>query len=389
MLRSILFLLSVILLCSSISGQGVAFQKTDFAQALSSARKLDKLVFVDAYTSWCGPCKQMDKNTFPDKELGSFFNQHFVSIKLDMERGEGPSLAEQYKVFVYPTLLFINPDGEIVHRNAGFHSPMELIALANTALEATNSLGAMMTRFEEGERAPEFLKEFTKASFEAYDGNHTMLAEAYMDTQEDWLSDINTDFIFSYTGNAYSPLFDFILKNRQHFNSRFGSTQMASRIQEIIYDSIYDTEEKGSLEQVEELFNKAYPERADEMIAKFKINYYRQAGDREKFGAAVVDYLEGPGSKDAEELNELAFTFYRVIENEELLKKAVKWAKKSIRLDKKKYYNHDTLAALYSKLGKSKKAIRLGNKAIKFAQISGEDYSPTQELLESLQSSQG
>ena len=370
-------------------GQGIQFHKTSLEEAITAAKKGNKLIFIDAYTTWCAPCKQMDHNTFPNPELGAFFNENFVSVKMDMEKGEGPSFAEQYNVFVYPTLLFLDEEGQIVHRNAGFHGPMELIDLGRTALEATNSLGSMMAKFENGNREPDFLKEFTKSSFEAYDGNHTKIAKAFMDTQEDWLTASNMDFVYTYTGDAYSPLFDFILKNRKLFDDRFGRSQMTSRIQEIIYNSIYDTKEKGSLEQVEELFQKAYPDQAEVMTAKFKINYYRQAGDRAKFGGAVVDYLEGPGSKDPEELNELAFTFFRVIDDPQLLEKAVKWSKKSIRLDRKKYYNHDTLAALYSKLNKSKKAIRTARKAIKFAQKTGEDYSPTEELLETLQSSKG
>ena len=106
---------------------GVAFEKGNWESVLKKAQAEDKLVFLDVYASWCGPCKMLKAKTFPDSNVGEFFNQNFVNYAVDAEKGEGVKLAKRYNVRGYPTLLFINGDGEVVSRTAGYHSPDELI----------------------------------------------------------------------------------------------------------------------------------------------------------------------------------------------------------------------------------------------------------------------
>ncbi|MFN8353045.1 MAG: thioredoxin domain-containing protein [Spirosomataceae bacterium] len=115
------------------NGEGIKFFEGTFAQALAKAKAEKKLIFLDAYTSWCGPCKMMQTRTFPDKKLGDFFNQKFVAIKIDMEEGEGPNLAETYGVDAYPTLFFIDTSGKVVKRVLGFQSAEKLLAQAQSA----------------------------------------------------------------------------------------------------------------------------------------------------------------------------------------------------------------------------------------------------------------
>lgn len=90
-------------------------------EAVALAHKKNKVIFVDAYTDWCGPCKMMTAQTFTDPQLGAFFNENFINVKLDMEKGEGPAFARTYGVNAYPTLLFIgSSDKQVVHRVLGF-----------------------------------------------------------------------------------------------------------------------------------------------------------------------------------------------------------------------------------------------------------------------------
>ncbi|WP_391527360.1 thioredoxin fold domain-containing protein [Elizabethkingia anophelis] len=57
---------------------------------------------------------------FTLQSVGDYYNSHFVNAKMDMEKGEGVELAKKYNVKAYPTYLFINGDGEIVHRVLGY-----------------------------------------------------------------------------------------------------------------------------------------------------------------------------------------------------------------------------------------------------------------------------
>ncbi|MGV3561147.1 thioredoxin family protein [Larkinella arboricola] len=108
---------------------GIQFSDATWKTQLAKAKAEKKLVFLDAYTSWCGPCKLLQKNVFTKKEVGDFFNKEFINVKIDMEKGEGPELALQYPLEGYPTLLFIDGDGKVVKTVLGYQSPEELLAI--------------------------------------------------------------------------------------------------------------------------------------------------------------------------------------------------------------------------------------------------------------------
>lgn len=110
------------------------FYTGTFDQALKEAAKKKKIIFVDAYTSWCGPCKMMNNSTFKDKTAGDYFNTNLISMKIDMEQGEGPQFAMRYGVRAYPTLLFINHKGEVVHKILGYSDGAKLLDEAKKAL---------------------------------------------------------------------------------------------------------------------------------------------------------------------------------------------------------------------------------------------------------------
>lgn len=109
--------------------EGITFFKGTFQEALDQAKKEKKLVFIDAYASWCGPCKLMKNNTFTNQEVGKLYNEKFINLAIDMEKGEGPELARKYQVTAYPTLLFVDSKGKVVHRALGFHQPKEFMGL--------------------------------------------------------------------------------------------------------------------------------------------------------------------------------------------------------------------------------------------------------------------
>lgn len=368
---------------ASLFAQGIQFEKFSWAEALVEAQKENKLIFIDAYTTWCGPCKLMSKKVFTEGAVGELYNDAFINLKIDMEKGEGPNLAREYEVRAYPTLLFVDGSGTLVHRSAGYHDKEKFIELGSIAMDSDMRLSSMEKKFADGNRDADFLMKYTKARFNAHDGSHSPIAEAYLNTQGDWSTPENMVFLYQYTEKADNKLFDYLLENRDMFGKVFGEREVKSRIQEIIYNSIYDSADKSSLEQIDELFKKAYPENAEELSARFRLTFYRQAGDREAYAKAAANFLDKFPNQSPDELNEISWTFYQVVEDKKLLKKAVKWIKRSIKADDQ-YYNNDTLAALYYKLKKKRKARKVAEKAISIAKANDEDSTETEKLLEAI-----
>jgi len=116
------------------SATGIQFFEGPFEEALAKAAAEDKLIFMDAYTTWCGPCKWMSKNTFTDGAVADYFNENFINIKMDMERGEGPQLARKFRIRGYPTLLFLDAEGAIAHQKLGALAAEPFLELGKTAL---------------------------------------------------------------------------------------------------------------------------------------------------------------------------------------------------------------------------------------------------------------
>lgn len=136
---------------STGNAQGVNFEKLSLKEAISKAKDPTnpRLVFVDCYTSWCVPCLEMAKNEFPKKIAGDFFNPKFVSVKYDMEKGEGIDIKKKYNVDVYPTFLILNEKGEEVNRLVGKSGAEEFIEKVTKALDPKNSLAGLKATYEE------------------------------------------------------------------------------------------------------------------------------------------------------------------------------------------------------------------------------------------------
>jgi thiol:disulfide interchange protein len=107
--------------------KGIQFIEGSWASILKKAKAENKIIFFDAYTTWCGPCKLLQKNVFTREDVAEVFNANFINVKFDMESGEGPKLAGKYPIEGYPTLFFINPNGKVVKKVLGYTSAEDLI----------------------------------------------------------------------------------------------------------------------------------------------------------------------------------------------------------------------------------------------------------------------
>ena len=108
---------------------GIAFHEGTWTEALQLSKKEGKPVFLDISASWCGPCKMLKSRTFPNEEVGKFYNANFINVAVDGEKGEGVELARKYEIKGYPTLLFIDSNGNLIAQTAGYRNPKQFIEL--------------------------------------------------------------------------------------------------------------------------------------------------------------------------------------------------------------------------------------------------------------------
>lgn len=118
---------------------GITFHQGSFEEAKVLAKKEKKLIFVDAYTTWCGPCKFMARNVFTDASVGEFYNANFINMKIDMESVPGREFGKQYRVTGYPTFLFIDASGKLVQVDMGMVDAMTFIGFGQKAKAVNKS----------------------------------------------------------------------------------------------------------------------------------------------------------------------------------------------------------------------------------------------------------
>ncbi len=135
------------------------FRPISFDEALAAAKQENKLVFIDFYTDWCGPCKKMAAEVFPQKKVGDFFNAKFVSVKYNAEK-EGKELAARYVVKAYPTFVIVNAKGEVQLELKGSMGADDFIAKIANGLNPDMSPARMAERYKAGERTPELVNAY-------------------------------------------------------------------------------------------------------------------------------------------------------------------------------------------------------------------------------------
>lgn len=378
-----LTLLLALSLCAPLAhAQGIVFQNSTWQQALAQARAEQKLVFVDAYTQWCGPCKAMAAKTFTDSAVAAQYNAQFVNLKIDMEAGEGPMLARRYGVQIFPTLLFVRSDGVVAHRAVGYHGPTEFAALGRLAADTSANLLALNDRYELGDRSPALLLALTHLRSAAFDPSAGQLAEAYFATQTELSTPENMDAVLRYTTDPYSLGFKHLMQRRADFEAQYGAAQVAQKV-DAVFEEYLQQHPSLQLGEVQRLYGTCYPEQGERLASNYRIAYYQQRGDLDNFARSSLDHYQRFPTDDADELNEIATLFAQNLSDPAMLQQAVVWAERSVA-QQENCFNQATLATLYFKLGKKKSAVKAARRALELAQAAGEDEVPMWELLKAL-----
>jgi thiol:disulfide interchange protein len=117
------------------NADGIHFFKGSWNDALDEAKKQDKIIFLDVYATWFGPCNKMKKTTFNDEIVGTYFNKNFINVAIDGETPEGQLLIEKYAIRGYPSLLFVNANGTLKAIKIGYHSSELLMSYGKKNLK--------------------------------------------------------------------------------------------------------------------------------------------------------------------------------------------------------------------------------------------------------------
>ncbi|MFZ4563213.1 MAG: thioredoxin family protein [Bacteroidales bacterium] len=388
-------ILSLLILFTSVDGfnqtRSIQFIDKPWAEILTIAKHEKKLIFLDAFTSWCGPCKWMAAKIFTNDTIADYYNSTFICAHFDMEKGEGPNLAKLYNVRAYPTLLFVSANGDMIHQRVGAPQKVQdYIQMGMVAMIPGDGFASCEKEYLDGNRAPAFILKYLDRLQGAYlpinepmNQYFALLKEADMYSQANW------EILYKYVNDLDSKEFKFLLSHHKVYEKMYTRDSVFGKVVGVYTQALITLSRNRSfndtnLNQIKQKIKDPGYTDADKVFFQGELNMYQMKSETEKYLNLAMKEVDQNYSDDYAMLNRMAVNFFKMATEKTQIEKAAGWAKKSIAL-KSTTENNDTYAKLMFKLGKKADAIKFEKKAIEMAKKDNADTSKMEETLRKFQ----
>lgn len=372
-----------------LAQEGIHFENGTFKEILEKARKENKIIFLDAYAVWCGPCKRMEKFVFPKKEVGDFYNTHFINAKIDMEKGEGKDIAKKYNVYSYPTYLFLDSNGELVYRGRGLMSETEFITMGREVYQINKKGDEIKEKFEKGENNIDFLKEAIKLYAKKDYEFAKKVSERYFSLKKKDLSREDFIYLFYFLKSVQDANYKIFVSLKDEIEKEFPKNFYREFNQEIILVDVAKKSVNMENRTFDEVFfrNEATKllseEEVEEATNRMKMEFFRSVNDYPQYEKAAMLYYADGSNASKETLLEVAHIFASKSEHKEALEMAVKWLNNNIS-EEYHYKNLYVLAKLYLKLGNKNLAKTYAEQSFKKAKEANVNTGIVEMLLKEI-----
>jgi thioredoxin-related protein len=408
-----------------INYRGIHFEHgLNWEQLKSKALTEHKFIFVDCYTTWCLPCKQMEKNVFTKENIGVFFNENFVSVQIQMNKTNNDNadikswyvtaddIQSKYEVNVYPTFLFFSPNGKIVHRAAGGFSINDFLALGKNALDSNKQYYSLLAKYDPGNmdtgqlkalalsyrfNGPELAGKIVEDYIKRIDKKDLVKEETLRFLEQfinvpsvkeiadsiinsfkgnEFYTKDNIKFMSFFTQKSSDKGFEIFLKysdkvdsayNERYFSAKgfVANIMVAEEIQPML-DKAEKSKSEPEWKKLREKIRKKYGEYfATRCIMEGKSNWYHMQKNYEAYRKNLIQYVDKFYSDlDDWYLNDFAWSFFVKSNNVSELKEALSWSEKAVEMYPTANWM-DTYANLLYKLGNRSQAILWEQVAIK------------------------
>lgn len=231
MRKTILIYISFAILTFSINVRANAqmvksinFEKGNWSEIVKKAKEENKLIFVDFYTQWCGPCLNMAEEVFILPSVYDFYNTNFVNAKIDAENGEGIDLANKYSVRSYPTYLFIDPSSmKVVHKSGSRQDAQTFIFTGESALDPNKRSFYLESYYDSKKSDLEFLKNYIQYKTSVYDRDAIAMVLSHLDSMNIKLHNAMAwDLFYNHITGFDNIFFNEVVLNYTKYASLYG-----------------------------------------------------------------------------------------------------------------------------------------------------------------------
>jgi thiol-disulfide isomerase/thioredoxin len=388
MKKSILFigfLCSSILIFAQDLETGIQFFKGSFEDAKEKARVEGKLIFVDAYAVWCGPCKRMSSSVFPNEEVGQVYNAVYVSMKIDMEKPMGRAFGQNYPVSAYPTLFYLDADGNILEKVVGGRSVEDFILLGKKFSSKASPGGKNYAKlYEEGDRSAETVYNYI-SRLNKTGKNSLSIVNEFLKTQQDWKSEWPLRILFEGTTEADSKIFDLFIQHQKELEKFYTREEIVDRAIEASRRTVLKAAEfeyPTLLQTAKEKVKTNFPKEYKSFQIEAELMYAAENQDSKAFIKHMNEVEKGIQS--AERLRIMARIADIKFPNNTIIRtKAITWLEKALKQEESSeswFY----LAKMYLKNENKSAAAAAAQRALKIAEDKKENTYPIKTFIDSL-----
>lgn len=377
-------------------------EKKSWTQVLDSAHKVGKLIFVDCYTTWCKPCRDMDNSVYLKEEVGQLMNEKFISIKVQFDttktdtyfsrqwRSTARAFAKKYEVREFPTFLFFSPKGRLVHKGVGAMKVEEFCREATNAVNPEFQYFVLRKKFQSGNLSFSRFPYLIKVGEQIGDGNVSIFLKKYLDNYlfrlpiDSVITKSNIQFLQSVTKYHNEDVAQFFIAFGDKINRVMGDTQFSRTIitgiinTEIVNPflgtSLSDRKKPADWALLSDKISKKYKiEFLDLILLNAKENFYSYLNEWDSLVNVYESKYDkfGPDAMDGAYGNNVAMVIFEHSHNLQILSKAASWMYNIVtarNLDPGMKANvFDTYANVLHKLNRTEEAIQWEDKAIALA----------------------
>lgn len=391
-----------------------------FEQIKNKAKAENKYIFLDCFTTWCGPCKLMDNQVYGNESVGNYINEHFISVKVQMDTtkkdnyevkswyGEAANISKQYRVEGFPTFIFLSPQGFIVHKEMGFKEVKEFIALAQTATQPGKvyddpyvEYDRLVAEYKQGKKIYDHYPFMIRKAFQAQDDD---FGNQLIKELSSYVSDLSPQERYtkeriemwaSFTISSTTRIFRFFyqdgdLIDKVMAQKGYAATVVDKTIQnEIVLPFFAEQNANPSIAMegmyltgkglrsdfkeadwnkldkvIREKYGTSYAKRN---VLEARVEWYNRHRNFPAYTKYALLQLNEYSSKKTEspfKINSIAWAIFLYSTDRKILKGGIKWMKKAIKMKPDRPDLLDTYANLLYKYGRKKDAIRWEEKAV-------------------------
>ena len=409
------------LFATNTFSQGITFeQNLSWKQVQDKAKKENKSIFIDIFATWCAPCKMMDKQVYSNDSVGSYFSDHYISIKVQMDQTKqdnefikswyltADSIKKKYDITFYPTFIFLSKEGDILLKSVGYSSTKEFYDLALKATNPKENYVGLLRQFKSNTLAHSHYTSLAETAQKIGDtANANIIANAY---KAQYLDTLSIDEIASKENLDFIVRFYNIIESKDKFFKLFyeqpikaDSILGSNGISQSIINTVITKEEvfkytgekentrlgvdnkpnnkEPDWKKVTQIIASKYgPQVAKRIVLGSKIRWYEYKKNWPNFVNSAVEQLESKKLDTSEmgriNINNLAYSvIFKYSTDAKMLDKGIKWMSNILPYDTLRYTWLDTYANLLYKRGRKKEAIIYQKKAVDLSKNKNEaDY---------------